>query len=228
MIYICGDSFSVSDAEYGPCWVDLLAEKVELTNLSAVAASNLQISIQVDYAIKHNASFIIYQATSCVRNDVAFSNSTGAHLLDRYTNIVSNDKSKSLVSYSAATIENACKTLTASQLSLLKQYYIEFFDIDLAVFQNQMIIEGTLSKLIESKIPFVFSQGGFEHPKFTKATNTYFLQYSYNTSKINLWDFTEAPLTLRPYYHITDQQIHQTVAEYYYDYISTNNISTSL
>lgn len=215
MIYICGDSFSVSDAEYGKCWVDLLAEKLQLTNLSAVAASNLQISIQVDYAIKQGASFIIYQATSCVRNDVMFNNTSADHLFDRYTNIVKNDKTKSLVSYSAATIENAAKTLSASQLDVLKRYYVEFFDIELAVFQNQMIIEGTLSKLEASGIPFLFSQGGFEHGSFEKIQPAYFDKYRKYFSKINLWDFVVPPLQLRPYYHITDKEIHKKVADYY-------------
>ena len=55
MIYICGDSFCVSDLEYGPCWTDLLAEKFSICNLAQIAATNLLIAQQVDRAIADNA-----------------------------------------------------------------------------------------------------------------------------------------------------------------------------
>ena len=33
MIYVCGDSFAVPDLEYGPCWVDLLQQKLPVKTL---------------------------------------------------------------------------------------------------------------------------------------------------------------------------------------------------
>ena len=67
-IYICGDSFCVSDTEYGPCWVDYVAQQRSVTNLAQVAATNLMISMQVDHAIAAAADFIIVQGTACTRS----------------------------------------------------------------------------------------------------------------------------------------------------------------
>ena len=39
MIYVCGDSFAVPDLEYGPCWVDLLQQKLPVKTLAQVCAS---------------------------------------------------------------------------------------------------------------------------------------------------------------------------------------------
>ena len=218
MIYICGDSFACSDAEYGPSWVDLLSEKLNnnLVNLSRVGASNLQISLQVGSAIEQGAKYIIYLATSSVRNDVAFQQANTGPLLARYTDLVSADSSKDLISYSIPTIFNA-KVFNAQQIEFLKRYHTEFFDIDLAVYQNQMIIEGTLSMLKSSGISFQFDRGGFEHKKFAGAqSKKYFANYSEYFSKLNLWDFVDAPLPYRPYYHINDIGIHQQIANYYH------------
>ena len=63
-IYICGDSFAVSDPEYGPCWVDMLPAVI---NLAQVCATNLLISQQVDRAIENQAKFIICLCTSSTR-----------------------------------------------------------------------------------------------------------------------------------------------------------------
>ena len=66
-VYVCGDSFCVSDLEYGECWVDLLGKDRDVTSLAQVSATNTLISMQVDQAIAENAEFIIVQGTSCTR-----------------------------------------------------------------------------------------------------------------------------------------------------------------
>lgn len=216
-IYICGDSFAYPDPEYGPNWVDLLQQQIShsIINLSCVGASNLAIGIQVQRAIAEYADYIIYLATSSVRNDVALRYSNKM-LTERYTDIVANDKSKDIISYSTSTLHNAGKFLSANQLDLLTKYHHEFFDLDLAIQQNQFIIEGILSLLKSSDIPFIFDRGGFEHKKYSnRKEQEYFLSYSDHFSAINLWDYVAFPPAYRPYYHITDAKIHQLVADYY-------------
>ena len=99
-------------------------------------------------------------------------------------------------------------------LQLIKEYYTDIFDLSLEIYQNRCIIENTLQKLVDSEIPFLFDQGGFEHPKFGAVNTNYFSKYDRYRSLINLWDYT-VTRNYRPYYHITDPAIHQEVANYY-------------
>jgi hypothetical protein len=52
MIYVCGDSFGVSDPEYGAGWMDQIGQT---TNLCQVSDSNLLIAQQVYRAIAAGA-----------------------------------------------------------------------------------------------------------------------------------------------------------------------------
>lgn len=217
-VYICGDSFGFSDAEYGPCWADRLAKQTTVVNLCQVSASNFQIALQVQRAIEQRASYIIYLATSSVRQDAPLHDSKDK-LLDRYIDITKPDPTKTVTSYSVTSL-NDTTPFTETQLALLKLYHTQFFDLDIAIHQNELLIEGTLSKLVASGIPFTFDQGGFEHPKFADAKNKYFETYADYRSEICLWDYVDKLLVHRPYYHIDDQLIHEEIAEYYYKLIN--------
>ena len=216
-LVICGDSFAVKDPEYGQCWVDLLEEKlynsVTVVNLSCIAASNLQIATQVDRAIESQADYIVTLYTSCTREDIKYQPGNHANLYDRYAN-------EQVKSYSIPTVDILPTNLSREQITLIKQYQSMFFDLDLAIYKNQCIIESSLQKLVDSDIAFVFDQGGFEHPKFGNVSKSYFAKYADFRSQINLWDYTDTR-TLRPYHHITDPEAHQEISEYYYNKIST-------
>jgi hypothetical protein len=198
LIYICGDSFCVSDLEYGPCWVDLLAEKFSICNLAQIAATNLLIAQQVDRAIADKADFVVVQCTSVTRSEKLHNG--------KYFPF----------SYHTASTETT--PFSKSQLQILRDYYTEFFDLNLAIYQNAITIENTLQKLVDSEIPFCFSQGGFEHANFYPVSTEYFSKFSQWRSGVNLWDYT-VTRQYRPYYHITDRQIHQQVADYYVEKI---------
>jgi hypothetical protein len=192
-VYICGDSFGVSDPEYGACWSDMIADQYQTTNLSRVCASNLLISQQVDQAIKQRPDFIICLCTSSTRQNVRFG--------------------KEIVPYSIHSIDRTPE-FDQRQKDVLKQYVAEFFDLDIAIYESQCLIEHTLYKLERSQIPYLFDQGGYEHG----IRKQYFQQYTHRRSQYNLWDYAEKR-ELRPYYHITDIGIHKQVAEYYINVI---------
>lgn len=193
-VYICGDSFCVPDPEYGVCWVDLLSQARSVTNLAQVSATNLLISQQVDQAIKESADFVIVQGTSCTRSETRF-----------------NGK---IVPYSFLTSNATTTNFDPQQLRIIREYYTEFFDLDLAIYHNQCIIQNTLQKLVDNQMPFLFDQGGFEHTKFGAKQSDYFGKFSQYRSAVNLWDHADAR-DYRPYYHIRDAKVHQQVAEYY-------------
>lgn len=194
MIYVCGDSFATPDPAYGPCWVDLLAQRWHTVSLGVPAATNLLIARQVDQAIAQGAQFVIVLGTAVTRGEKRVGNTYQP--------------------FSYHTASDQTTQFSPQQLKILRDYYTEFFDLDLAIYQNAITIEHTLAKLQASGIPFRFDQGGFEHPSFGGAGLNYFGAYAANRSRINLWDHADKR-TYRPYYHITDPAVHRTVADYY-------------
>jgi hypothetical protein len=212
-VYICGDSFSTPDPEYGLCWVDMLQHNLlglaKVVNYSSVAASNLLISVQVDTAINHAADFVIVQGTACTRGEVAVDN-TQLDLITRFD-------THELVSYS---IYRPYRShLTPAQQQLVKQYHEQFFDLSLSIYKDRCIIENTLQKLVDTNTLFLFDQGGFEHASFGNTTGQeYFKKYKDYCSDINLWDYGNT-VDERPYYHIADVRVHRMVSAYYTEQI---------
>lgn len=221
-VYICGDSFAYPDPESGPNWADLLAQQLPVVNLSRVCASNLHIALQVEQALSCDADFVIYLATSSVRESVLLhQGSAPRKLLDRFADITDPDPACDLVSYSRASLDSTT-LFDHNQLAQLRQYHLQFTDWDLAIYNNQLIIEATLARLHRSGCGFLFDQGGFEHPSFGCARQEYFQSYNNYRSKICLWDFVAGTsVPHRPYYHITDSDIHRRVADYYYNAIQS-------
>lgn len=204
-LFICGDSFGVPDTDYGPCWVDLLQEKIsaEIVNLCVVGASNLLISLQVDKALA-SADAIIYMATAATRTELRVAPGSGS-LLDQFD-------SKALTSISLHSIDHTT-CLNLAQLKIAQDYTKEFSDLDLDIYRSQCIIESTLYRLRNSGIPWIFDQGGFEHAAYG-AVKQYFQDYHAHRSSINIWDHAHSRKH-RPYYHITDLATHQKIADYY-------------
>lgn len=209
-VYVCGDSFSTPDPEFGPCWVDLLQinlkGKADIINHSSVSASNLLINVQVGRAITNQADFVIVQGTACTRAEVATQEVTLLDLMDRFNH-------KQLVSYSIYRPYRS--DLSNAQQVLVKEYQKHFFDLDLAIYRDSCIIENTLQRLEDSGIPFLFDRGGFEHASFGQVANKkYFEKFQHRFSDVNLWDYGNT-VDERPYFHIKDLEIHREVAGYY-------------
>jgi hypothetical protein len=207
-VYICGDSFAVADPEYGASWPELLAnlliDQARVVNLSSVAASNLLINIQANLAVQL-ADYIIVLATAVTRAEVAVQAvNTELTLLERFQR---ND----LVAYSI--LRPYRSYLTTQEQQLVRQYHTEFFDLDLAIHRDHAIISNTLDIVQASGRPYLFDQGGFEHPGFG-GTRKYFAQA--RRSAINLWDLGTTQ-DERPYYHIKELEKHERIARYYYN-----------
>jgi hypothetical protein len=157
----------------------------------------LLIAQQVDQAINNRARAIIVLFTSSTRFQTRINNT--------------------VVPYSIHSLDHTTP-FTKHQLQLLKEYTTEFFDLEFAIYQNQLIIESVLTRLTNSRIPFLFDQGGFEHTSYGGA-KSYFRQFDSTRSKFNLWDYASTR-HFRPYYHIKDFAVHDMVANYYYDYFN--------
>ena len=212
-IYICGDSFATPDPEYGPMWAELLQRKLGtdylIVNHSSVAASNLLVAVQVDNAIKNHADFVIMLATACTRNEALVLPATDQALMDRF------DRHE-LVSYSI--FRPYRSHLTTTDQEAIYQFHRRYTDLELNIFRDHCILLGTLTRLQQSCIPFLFDQGGFEHPSFGGQAG-YFNEFRSQRSALNVWDYgtTEAE---SPYYHIQHAEDHVKFAEYYFKQIT--------
>jgi hypothetical protein len=189
MIYICGDSFGVPDPTYGAGWMDQIGAT---TNLCQVSASNLLIAQQVDRAIAAGAERIIVLFTSSTRSEKVVNGQA--------------------IPFSWHTANTTTTPFSTNQLRILQEYFAEFHDLGLAIYTNQCIIQHTLDCLNKSGADYVWDQGGFEHPSM--GGRPYFDQYNHTRSDLCLWDYAHTR-QYRPYYHITDAQVHQDIATYY-------------
>lgn len=216
-VYVCGDSFAVPDPEYGPMWVDLLADLLspvaQVVNTSSIAASNTLINIQVSEAVQ-TADYIIVLGTAVTRAEIAVRPvNPKLSLLERFQN---ND----LVAYSI--LRPYRSHLTKSEQQQVAEYHQQFFDLDLAIHRDHAIISNTLDQIESAGIPYLFDQGGFEHPSFG-SKKLYFQQRS--RSSINLWDWGNTR-DERPYYHIQDFEQHRLIANYYNEQARNTLFST--
>jgi hypothetical protein len=217
-IYVCGDSFGCSDPDFDSHWADLLAQYLgrdwRMINCCKVGASNLQIATQVEQAMI-NADFIIYLATTSTRVDVKISDGSPG-----FVDMLDPASSGSYLSYMTTRIDENVH-LDAEQRRLVKQYITEFFDLGLAIKLNEFLIEGVLSRLQNWGHHWLFDQGGFEHPSHG-GKQSYFSAYASNRSQYCLWDYAPTPLSFRPYYHVTDRGVHETIARYYLKHIQNH------
>lgn len=216
-VYVCGDSFAAPDPEYGPMWVELLQDRLKdcasIVNTSSIAASNTLINIQVSEAVKH-ADYIIVLGTAVTRAEVAVRPvNTKLSLLERFHR-------DDLVAYSI--LRPYRSPLNKQEQQQVLQYHQAYFDLDLAIHRDQAIISNTLAVIESAGIPYLFDQGGFEHPSFG-SKHLYFQQAK--RSSINLWDWGNTR-DERPYYHIKSQERHQQIAEYYNEQIRNTLFST--
>ena len=225
-VYICGDSFGCPTIgwSFDP-WPLLLASQLgsvyTVTNLSICCASNLLIRMQVDRAIAGQADFIILLGTACTRSQgqVRTVNQPNTGIYDRFVRIGDqndNVTTRDLACYSIHSLNETC-VFDKDDIASIKDYQSRLFDLDLAIYENQCIIESSLHQLKEHHIPFIFDQGGFENPIFGDVRRTdYFSNFDEHKSGINQWTLSSyAPNTNMAHFHITDPMVHAQIADYY-------------
>lgn len=235
-VYICGASDCFTDPDFvGQSWVEHLQQKLPnhtVINLAVEGASNFVIRLQIDRAIERDADHVIAHFTSSVRQEIRITGREDHRdLLDRFYRHHLSGPDPTLLTLSFFQSHNS-PALSASQQQTLREFQLEFFDIDLAVKKNYYLIQGALDSLVRSNRHFVFSQGGFEHPDFVGTGSTVyhaaFRDYDAWRSDINLWDFlkdfrADRPNVHRPYhrpwFHITDANDVGRISDYYRDWV---------
>lgn len=220
-IYVCGDSFACQDADstIRP-WVDILLDSLgtefQIKNLSMVCASNFLIRLQIDRAIEDHADYIIMFCTASTRGQGRLKDIGTGDMLERFYRIGSkNNEYRDLACYSVLSMDETC-VFDIEQMQIIEQYHKNVHDLDLAIRENQFIIESSLYRLRDSGIPFTWDQGGFENPGFGGSwPQNYFPEFFQYKSEKNIWDLAGRTKSHRPYFHIVDQSVHRELAEYY-------------
>ena len=190
----------------------------EVVNLSRPCSSNFFIGLQVQETIQAGADFILVFFTTSSRNEIRFrpsNTSTLAPLIDRFVDLNRSDNSDSDLSCFSFYSLDHTTLFDQDQLDLLAKYHKNFFDLDLEIKKNEMLIESTLSRLVSSGINFLYDLGGFEHTKFSNNAHvTYFEQYQQYQSAINLWDYAKTSQRT-PCFHIADDCVLEKISDHY-------------
>jgi hypothetical protein len=226
-VYICGASDCFPDPDWpDQSWMEHLQLQLPdytVISLAVEGASNFMIRLQIDRAIERNADFIIVNFTCSIREDIRYQNtSNSAPLLDRYYKYYRPVEDPTFVCYSPVTLEKT-NVLSEQQKQLLKQYHLEFSDLELSIQKHYYFIQGALDSLSNGSIPFRFSTGGFEHESYLGHRSKMLdklEQFSIYQSPYNLWDYITDFKRARPYFHITDQQVNAEIASYYAKWIN--------
>lgn len=213
-IVVCGDSFNVDDQDYPNIHWTTSLKDFKLTNLAIPGASNLVIRLQIDRAINLCPDLIVVGFTSSMRTTIKYNKQLNTNLLDRIYCAPGDKNLFDIISFPYAGAE-LYDVLTTNQLSILKDYVAEFVDLDLLRSENYYIIKDALETLVQSKIKFSFSLGGFDHKSFTNNTPFDFSKFLPYQCPINLWDHCSTKKQLRPWYHVVDINIHNRLSEYY-------------
>jgi len=220
-IVVCGDSFYCPDPDYPGHWTEHVKD-CDVVSLAHPGASNLLIRIQVEKAIKMKPDLIVVGFTSCYRLTVKFKDGQGGELLDRFFKTVDPKEDADLVSLPSGSLWIG-NVLNDRQQQLLKEYTIEFMDLDLDLEHNYYLIQGTLDRLINTGIKFAYSQGGFDHPSYGQDRTYDFGDYKKYEVPNNLWDHYDIVNedggqrfgnSHEPSYHIREESVHKNLAEH--------------
>lgn len=219
-LYICGDSFCVEDPEYGDSWVSLLKKKlpgVQITNLSIAGASNYLIYLQVKQALEDNCDYLIYHATSSIRQELRIRvDDENYDSVNRYWNINNPNKKASMICGSWLGINrHYSEVLDQKQTDYIHSFFNNFVDLPSLIEKNYIFILHTLDLLSRSSVTWAWSPGGFDHSSFSSSGKKWnFDQYQSTICPVNLWDYYQSD-KIRPWFHVTDRAIHRKVCNQY-------------
>lgn len=228
-LYICGDSFCVDDPDYGDSWVSLLEKKlsgIEIKNLASSGASNYLIYLQVKQALEEKCDYLIYHATSSIRQEFRLGHDEcDTDSISRYWNVNNSNKKAPMICGSWLGIDRHYNELMKPlQIDRIHSFFNDFVDLPNLVEKNYIFISHTLEILDHSSTRWAWSSGGFEHSSFKNSKQWDFDRYSSRRCSVNLWDYY-IPNKIRPWFHVTDPIVHQKVCNQYMDMLNLSSDS---
>lgn len=177
-LYVAGDSFAslAKNQPVGNSWSEILANTLncELVNVSRPAASNFSIALQIEWVIDRitHDDFLIVFLTDHYRKtlvDLDVKKDDSKHLLE-YHSIHDEQRANDILRYSlnprliASTIHHQGKT---------KEYYRDWFDVDIQQVEDKLILTGIFAKLSNVTDKFLVCKGGYGAEKDCTSHKTF-------------------------------------------------------
>ena len=188
---VCGCSWSSRDPhlpnhEFGQFIADYF--DAEYHNLAVPACTNFGIRLQIDHAVDVlNADFVIVNATTPTRidfkinNDKRYTHENGwdnldkTLLMDSLGSVFQDDLDTSFDENHIK--ERLSKVMNKDTHSLLKHYFMHFYDPDIERHKQYYILQNGLDKLLKNNIKFIFSPNTFEWAEGMTMSNS-LLEYN--------------------------------------------------
>lgn len=184
-IYSCGCSFMSLDSDYpGTHFTEIVSKQLtgNLTSLARPGSSNFYIALQVDHAIQQRPDLILVLFTNYDRIEILKPNQV-YDVKQGYKEIGKTAMSNVITNYIDQSLVEEPKK------DALKKWFGEVYDFGLAFHRDYYLCLGVLSRLEQSRIPFVFNFGGMRY--FSVDSEVWWKNHSNSMAKLNPWDYTE-------------------------------------
>lgn len=206
-LYVAGDSFAslAKNQPVGNSWSEILASNLnaELVNVARPAASNFSIALQIEWITERITAddFLIVFLTDHYRKTLVnldTEKDETKHFLE-YHSIHDKQRPADGINYSseprliASTIRHEGRT---------KEYYRDWFDVDIQQVEDRLILTGVFAKLSTVTDRFLVCKGGYGKEKdctshktfcikkhqFVNYTSNFIFQLCESTNYINHLD----------------------------------------
>lgn len=217
-LYVCGDSFCCNDPEYPGSWIEkfqAIHGNLKIISLAVPGASNFQIYLQVKEALAKRCDYLIYHATSSIRFEfVADRLIKPQHGCFNYWNRALPEQQTQMLCTSWLTPDDSL-FFDTDQAKSIKIFFKDFINIDVEIEKNYLFICATLNLISSSSVEnWSWSRGGFDHKSFDNS-KIWTFDCLDRECDYNLWDYYGRPSPTRPFYHISDPLVINTVCEHY-------------
>jgi hypothetical protein len=214
-LYIAGDSFAslANNQPVGNSWSEILASdlSLDLINVARPASSNFSIALQIEWIIDRITldDFLIVFLTDHYRKtlvDLDTKKDDNKHLLE-YHSIHDEQRSSTILQYS---LEPRLMASTIHHQGKTKEYYRDWFDVEIQEIEDRLILTGVFAKLSTVTDKFIVCIGGYgdkdstthqtfciQEQQFVNYTSKFMLGLSESSNYINhLDDMTHKKLAV--------------------------------
>lgn len=166
-LYVAGDSFaSLSNIQpVGNSWSEILANdlSLDLINVARPAASNFSIALQIEWIIDRITpdDFLIVFLTDHYRKTLVnldTEKDENKHPLE-YHSMHDEQRPSTILQYSS---EPRLIASTIHHQGRTKEYYRDWFDVEIQAIEDRLILTGVFAKLSTVTDKFVVCAGGYD------------------------------------------------------------------
>ncbi len=206
-LYVAGDSFAslAKNQPVGNSWSEILASNLnaELVNVARPAASNFSIALQIEWITERITAddFLIVFLTDHYRKTLVnldTEKDETKHFLE-YHSIHDEQRPADGINYSS---EPRLIASTIRHKGRTKEYYRDWFDVDIQQVEDRLILTGVFAKLSTVTDRFLVCKGGYGKEKdctshktfcikkhqFVNYTSNFIFQLCESTNYINHLD----------------------------------------